>query len=99
MILVSFTKILKGIKVTNFGHSCHIHVLSHPCLESPKTLPINERKLNSLIIQPAIYFGHPSCSGHSLVGRFTIVQRQRITQIFHLDKKPKQKPRGKSNLH
>ena len=31
MILVSFTKIHKGIKVTNFGHSCHIHVLSHPC--------------------------------------------------------------------
>ena len=31
MILVSFAKIHKGIKVTNFGHSCHIHVLSHPC--------------------------------------------------------------------
>ena len=32
MILVSFTKIHKGIKVTNFGHSCHIHILSHPWL-------------------------------------------------------------------
>ena len=30
MILVSFTKIHKGIKVTNFCHSCHIRVLSHP---------------------------------------------------------------------
>ena len=30
MILVSFAKIHKGIKVTNFGHSCHIHILSHP---------------------------------------------------------------------
>ena len=34
MILVSFTKIHKGIKVTNFGHSCHIHMLSHPCPRS-----------------------------------------------------------------
>ena len=32
IILLSFTKIHKGIKVTNFGHSCHIHILSHPCL-------------------------------------------------------------------
>ena len=32
MILVPFTKIHKRIKVTNFGHSCHIHILSHPCL-------------------------------------------------------------------
>ena len=32
MISVPFAKILKGIKVTNFGHSCHIHSLSHPCL-------------------------------------------------------------------
>ena len=30
MIIVSFPKIHKGIKVTNFGHSCHIHILSHP---------------------------------------------------------------------
>ena len=32
MILVSFAKIHKGIKVTNFGHSCHIHILSNPWL-------------------------------------------------------------------
>ena len=34
MILLPFAKILKGIKVTNFGHSCHIHSLSHPWLAS-----------------------------------------------------------------
>ena len=33
MMLVSFAKIHKGIKVTNFGYSCHIHVLSHPWLK------------------------------------------------------------------
>ena len=30
MIIVSFPKIHKRIKVTNFGYSCHIHILSHP---------------------------------------------------------------------
>ena len=41
MILVPFTKIHKGIKVTNFGQSCHIHILSHPwitLLKSPTML-------------------------------------------------------------
>ena len=36
MILVSFAKIHKGIKVTNFGHSCHIHILSHPWPNVPQ---------------------------------------------------------------
>ena len=38
MIIVSFPKIHKGIKVTNFGHSCHIHILSHPCANTHNCL-------------------------------------------------------------
>ena len=38
MIVVSFSKIHEGIKVTNFCHSCHIHILSHSWLNRGSTL-------------------------------------------------------------
>ena len=48
MILVSFSKIHKGIKVTNFGYSCHIHVLSHPCLNEGVTIDQSDLQLYSM---------------------------------------------------